>query len=1495
MVIILVIEIYEIIPYCLRLTDNPALPDVNLNITDPKFSFTELREKNNTSQQLLSWSASIDHAERYQMFLYNVTHPSSLFESEIPFYNCTPPWFGPFCRFALDSPELSYENVFITMLFPAFELGLSTCYKHLGCDTWLPCLHWRDICDRKIDCFDGSDELNCWQLEVNECAPNEYRCHNGQCIPAEFFRDDLDLPDCLDRTDEGLSQVLTCPYVATSPCESHVCRPDHGFSCKQGTCEKEHMNNNQICRIEFDNIFINDICSMIMKCFMGYFSASPRSPCRNVCPNGICPKMNCPSLYLFPSFPVLYGHVHFVFVNKERRWPSNQIALPDYVCYDEKLCSDFLPPTIYVNNLTCRNFSELGLESETSYEHLNSLVYDLRSIFRMCLVTPNEIDHCHHSSMYQCSNSSKCISKHRLVDGIQDCPFNDDETFNESCSLNDVQYRFRCSINGDIKCLAPFMYQNEQRDCEDGKDESTEIKSSMKEDIYFQMICDGTQELAPVLIDGQIQTDETECEHWRCNNTYTRCNGHWACQDGSDEIDCLPNICPELHHKCIFVNDTSKVSCLPMTGINDGVVDCLGGTDERHYCRKEHPSSNETSMRFRCWNDTQCVDVARICLVSPNCRFHDEGAICKRPYGLCRLKPRHWTEVDKLICTLNDDAQKTIAGFKLSNMPIYSSISAENLIELPVRKKREISSSEVITIISVNNTRCYRGVPIRIRTTNTNYEIRCVCPPSYYGNFCQYENERVHISLKIQLMSDWRERFVFLIVLIDDQGNIQSHHYLRYLATLDCLNKYSIDLLYSTRPKDPSKTYSVRIDKFNLMISKYQGSWIYPIRYPFLPVYSLSILLTVPLFDVQPLKTCRSSCFHGQCFSYINNQSSTYCHCESGWSGLHCDKQYRCDCASGSICISESICLCSFDQHGRQCYLNNTCNYKQCFNGGQLIPYDLRYVWNGEGECGCICTEEYTGNQCQYEQTKIDLSFDNQIRIPSSLMIYFITVQPRSEFFVTKAKPIQRSVRKKILFNQDSLTLYVSFQFHIAFAEIDGNYYLIILQEKGITSAKITSEISPSHRCLPVEQIFNKTILDRHFLRRIKYYHIPCRENDALICFYDSTQMCLCNLDRETNCLEFDYTTQSTCRSNDSCENDGFCFEDDPKCPTASFCACADCYHGSRCRLSTKESKLSLDSILAYHIQFEKSINEQPMIVKISIVVTTLMFLLGLINGIFSIITFRTKTACQVGVGYYLLTTSILSIIITCILMMKLFFLLLFQTGLINNHLVLISQCTMIDFLLRFLLSASDWLSACVAIERVLNISQGIHFNKTKSKQVAKWLITIILLVTVGTHIHDPIHRQLIDDREEQRIWCVPKYSSVFKVYDAIFNVIHFSVPFAINCISAMIVILTTARTRSNAQKKISYRLHLRQQFHQHKHLLVSALILISLGVSRLIFSFLSGCMKSARESWFYLIGYFISFTPPISTFIVFILPSDAYKQEFFSAMNRFRCHSNQQ
>ncbi|CAF2664401.1 unnamed protein product [Rotaria sp. Silwood2] len=194
--------------------------------------------------------------------------------------------------------------------------------------------------------------------------------------------------------------------------------------------------------------------------------------------------------------------------------------------------------------------------------------------------------------MYQCDNSSKCISIYRLNDNVRDCPYNDDEQLtmvNSTCKLDYFKNYFKCKKEN--RCISRHLVGNGICDCTEHEpglceDENPDYDLSRKK-VSFQTICDGFTELLPIIIDGQNQTDETECEQWSCNNTYTHCNSLWNCFDGADEIDCdrSPTInCPLYHHIRISSN-TTQFMCLPIEKANNGQIDCLGGTDEPKLCR----------------------------------------------------------------------------------------------------------------------------------------------------------------------------------------------------------------------------------------------------------------------------------------------------------------------------------------------------------------------------------------------------------------------------------------------------------------------------------------------------------------------------------------------------------------------------------------------------------------------------------------------------------------------------------------------------------------------------------------------------------------------------------------------------------------------------------------------------------------------------------------------------------------------------------------------
>ncbi|CAF1688363.1 unnamed protein product, partial [Adineta ricciae] len=181
-----------------------------------------------------------------------------------------------------------------------------------------------------------------------------------------------------------------------------------------------------------------------------------------------------------------------------------------------------------------------------------------------------------------------------------------------------------------------------------------------------------------------------------------------------------------------------------------------------------------------------------------------------------------------------------------------------------------------------------------------------------------------------------------------------------------------------------------------------------------------------------------------------------------------------------------------------------------------------------------------------------------------------------------------------------------------------------------------------------------------------------------------------------------------------ACENDGQCFQDSPECPKRFICACHLCFYGNRCQFSTSEFGLSLDAILAYHIIVDLNLLHQTTIVKISFLFTILFVVLGMTNGILSLITFKNKRVCDVGCGIYLFGSSLTTVLTMFMFGLKYFVYLLTQMSTLSNETFLEIQCYLLDFLLRICLNMDQWLNACVAIERVTTVIQGARFNKKK-------------------------------------------------------------------------------------------------------------------------------------------------------------------------------------
>ncbi|KAL4707926.1 hypothetical protein ACJJTC_013717 [Scirpophaga incertulas] len=93
------------------------------------------------------------------------------------------------------------------------------------------CVNMRNVCNGVRDCEDGNDEsenacvkknLICTDDPHNkycQCSIDQFRCHNGRCIPKEQFNDGHD--DCGDRTDEP--EESTCSKYLARVAPSRLC------------------------------------------------------------------------------------------------------------------------------------------------------------------------------------------------------------------------------------------------------------------------------------------------------------------------------------------------------------------------------------------------------------------------------------------------------------------------------------------------------------------------------------------------------------------------------------------------------------------------------------------------------------------------------------------------------------------------------------------------------------------------------------------------------------------------------------------------------------------------------------------------------------------------------------------------------------------------------------------------------------------------------------------------------------------------------------------------------------------------------------------------------------------------------------------------------------------------------------------------------------------------------------------------------------------------
>lgn len=231
--------------------------------------------------------------------------------------------------------------------------------------------------------------------------------------------------------------------------------------------------------------------------------------------------------------------------------------------------------------------------------------------------------------------------------------------------------------------------------------------------------------------------------------------------------------------------------------------------------------------------------------------------------------------------------------------------------------------------------------------------------------------------------------------------------------------------------------------------------------------------------------------------------------------------------------------------------------------------------------------------QCEIADNQLRITFDENLVLSKNIFLHFIDffgrTTPESLEITTRATTF-RTVPSQ----NETLIIYWSRIFHLVIIEsLQKHYYLTVLQSNYNRSTIITKYLQMSDRCLNISELFNSTLIQVDLLVRMKFCHMPCQNRSLnLQCFFDELHFCLCYEQfgrRQVNCLKFD------CFGCGECENQAQCLQDHPTCPQKFLCVCPSCYFGRRCQL----------------------------IIQISLTLSIIFIVAGLVNSLLSIVVFR--------------------------------------------------------------------------------------------------------------------------------------------------------------------------------------------------------------------------------------------------------------------------------
>ncbi|CAF1519979.1 unnamed protein product [Didymodactylos carnosus] len=407
------------------------------------------------------------------------------------------------------------------------------------------------------------------------------------------------------------------------------------------------------------------------------------------------------------------------------------------------------------------------------------------------------------------------------------------------------------------------------------------MKMSRMDEIVVLKICNGVVNVNLIDDLDEEETDETNCDEWKhiCALRNSDCESPFEYKATADS---LPHKIDMKYHipycRTNYPTDYRKIYrctniCVTIDQLCDGRRDCLSNEDEqicpsrvnsscpegRFYCKGRGPVSSKCLI-----NDVKCNGVWE-------CSGYDHE---DRDELYCNLIPQ-FRPYDSF--SFNQHSQYPPIGIIHYEMNYIQ--------EQPFHVRHQFHTRRSLIDNLTITYACNHG--ILVHGVNDSYT--CFCSPAYFGDKCQYQQERLTVHLRLET------------TIIDDADTYKI--LIRLQTSTNMFYDY-IDFTFINYDQTPYKTvvylltpglhqqYSVNIDIFQITKNNvsHHSSYHYPVSFTFLPVNRLAkrIIIENQMRSI----LCSIECsLNSHCMSYANNANKHFCLCDPGWTGDLCDQK----------------------------------------------------------------------------------------------------------------------------------------------------------------------------------------------------------------------------------------------------------------------------------------------------------------------------------------------------------------------------------------------------------------------------------------------------------------------------------------------------------------------------------------------------------------------------------------------------------------------------